>query len=710
MAAITAPPSTVSIFQYPPNFPSGVVNDQWIAWFKTVQANTLVYPSPVAGYALGWDAGGNLVNVPNTGADQTAVLADTTLATNGAGRIGYNGALSYAANTAGSAIAARIIGTDLSDATTATKGAGLVGFLSSLTYAAGTVGAFLKALMADTGSTLIGYLAPYTGAVGRTQQSKNEDTVSVFDFMTPAQITDVQSNLASVDVTAGIQAAIDSLPLNTADTGVLSPKGFANGGTIQLPRGRYKVTGPITLRRGLRLIGESRESTQIISFTTGSVLLYDDAGRYIADEIIIENLSIWQDASVVATSGAAIECFLGTANPEAVALTVKNVYIEGTYRGVLLGAGIGCTLDQVTTNGAALHGFDIRYTNAGTGTDTSTTSTTLRNCYAYLCGDSGFRIERGAYCSFVSCASDSNTNYGYKVENGLGHSFVACGAEGNGVAGAYFSGTYGCLWNGYITYDTTATDQRHGVILNAAYDTTILSGRINGQALAAGSYGVHVAVNGGRVTILGTTFYGSYAGFEIDTTTLVNFTTASGGMLGNGDHWSLGVANNPETDTRWAIKGSAASGTTIGQKTIMTHTSAGATRNTQLYTQFASDNTAVTYPLVIGHFIPNASKGAAATHTRVAGEYIAEQTTGGTANANIMIDAGAGTVPAGNWNMYSDSTRPNYFKGPFTWVPLTSATPANNGDMTFELTSNTSLKIKVKGSDGTVRSVTLTLA
>jgi hypothetical protein len=42
--------------------------------------------------------------------------------------------------------------------------------------------------------------------------------------------------------------------------------------------------------------------------------------------------------------------------------------------------------------------------------------------------------------------------------------------------------------------------------------------------------------------------------------------------------------------------------------------------------------------------------------------------------------------------------------------PATSATPAANGDMVFELTSNTSLKIKVKGSDGVVRSTTLTLS
>ena len=42
--------------------------------------------------------------------------------------------------------------------------------------------------------------------------------------------------------------------------------------------------------------------------------------------------------------------------------------------------------------------------------------------------------------------------------------------------------------------------------------------------------------------------------------------------------------------------------------------------------------------------------------------------------------------------------------------PQASAVPNGIGDMVFQLTSDTSLAIKVKGSDGTVRSVTLTLA
>jgi hypothetical protein len=41
---------------------------------------------------------------------------------------------------------------------------------------------------------------------------------------------------------------------------------------------------------------------------------------------------------------------------------------------------------------------------------------------------------------------------------------------------------------------------------------------------------------------------------------------------------------------------------------------------------------------------------------------------------------------------------------------LASMTPARNSDMTFELASDTSLVVKVRGADGTVRSTTLTLA
>lgn len=45
-----------------------------------------------------------------------------------------------------------------------------------------------------------------------------------------------------------------------------------------------------------------------------------------------------------------------------------------------------------------------------------------------------------------------------------------------------------------------------------------------------------------------------------------------------------------------------------------------------------------------------------------------------------------------------------------TWVPPASITPASIGDLTVQATSNTSLTFKLKGSDGTVRSGSITLS
>ena len=42
--------------------------------------------------------------------------------------------------------------------------------------------------------------------------------------------------------------------------------------------------------------------------------------------------------------------------------------------------------------------------------------------------------------------------------------------------------------------------------------------------------------------------------------------------------------------------------------------------------------------------------------------------------------------------------------------PQSSVTPTTNGDMVFQLTNNTTLVVKVRGSDGIIRNATLTLA
>lgn len=64
-------------------------------------------------------------------------------------------------------------------------------------------------------------------------------------------------------------------------------------------------------------------------------------------------------------------------------------------------------------------------------------------------------------------------------------------------------------------------------------------------------------------------------------------------------------------------------------------------------------------------------------------------------------------------NVGINETAPDYrldVNGTFGFTPGASVTPVDNGDVVFELTNNTTLTVKAKGSDGVVRSVALTLA
>jgi hypothetical protein len=64
-------------------------------------------------------------------------------------------------------------------------------------------------------------------------------------------------------------------------------------------------------------------------------------------------------------------------------------------------------------------------------------------------------------------------------------------------------------------------------------------------------------------------------------------------------------------------------------------------------------------------------------------------------------------------NVGINETIPDYkldVNGTFGFTPGASVTPVDNGDVVFELTNNTTLTVKAKGSDGVVRSATLTLA
>lgn len=64
-------------------------------------------------------------------------------------------------------------------------------------------------------------------------------------------------------------------------------------------------------------------------------------------------------------------------------------------------------------------------------------------------------------------------------------------------------------------------------------------------------------------------------------------------------------------------------------------------------------------------------------------------------------------------NVGINESAPDYrldVNGSFGFTPGTSVTPVDNGDVVIEATNNTTLTFKLKGSDGTVRTGTITLA
>lgn len=88
---------------------------------------------------------------------------------------------------------------------------------------------------------------------------------------------------------------------------------------------------------------------------------------------------------------------------------------------------------------------------------------------------------------------------------------------------------------------------------------------------------------------------------------------------------------------------------------------------------------------------------------------------GASANGMTFTDSGlqiggADASPVATFGLNSNSAVGLALSSNLTLFPAASATPASNGQMTWELTNNTTLKVKVKGSDGTVRSTSLTLA
>lgn len=179
-------------------------------------------------------------------------------------------------------------------------------------YGIGDTSTILPVLAASSGATLIGTITPLTSGVARTQQSKNQDTLSVFDFMTTAQIADVKAYGFATDSTSSLQAAINAA-VSSGYTLLVPPGGYSISGNLNIPDpaayGVFKMVGagisnPFS-------IGNS-DGTQFRQLTAATTLQYNGVGTHPTNlEINISGIGFYSTNAALVSPVVFFEGFYG---------------------------------------------------------------------------------------------------------------------------------------------------------------------------------------------------------------------------------------------------------------------------------------------------------------------------------------------------------------------------------------------------------------
>lgn len=316
-------------------------------------------------------------------------------------------------------------------------------------------------------SANVSYNRALTGTQTRTVEGRLRDFTSVFDFMTPNEIAGVQAGLFLVDVTAPIQAALNS-----------------GAREVYFPQGGYLISSTLTLN----------------SVTVAKVLR--GAGR---QSSIIYNVS----------AGNAIES-IGNPITQNTSITIADLSVEGqpgTTNGIFFEYTSQATIERVGFYG---HGADgIRVENGA--------HIAIVDCWSRSNTGNALRIGGEAYFVDVRGGTFESSQDGVEIDIAGGAlsprflTFTGCAFRGNTNANANIGQArdvrfFGCSFEspaGSATVRHLSVDGGAGLASSVVADACSFFG-VNGALTTIGVYAAtceDVAVTNSVIDCTGATAY-----------------------------------------------------------------------------------------------------------------------------------------------------------------------------------------------------------
>jgi hypothetical protein len=342
----------------------------------------------------------------------------------------------------------------------------------------------------------LSFLQAGTGGVLRGAQDKMRESVSAFDFMTAAQIADVQARTLLVDVTAACQAAIDT------------------DHSVFFPAGSYRISSALATGGNQTIFGESMLATVISQVTAGQngFTVNAAAGTVIRDlRITCSAVSTADGISVTSSNPCYIQdvridaMFRGIVNNSSNNLFITRAYcVDNISIGVDLIACVDCYMDTVYASGHTNsgNGVGIRAQGACSGIYMTTmqvaaNDTNFKTCFLQPANVAGIPGQ----IFIEKMISDSAVVNGINMEQGNTIRFANSWSSNRGTGSNWLIGAAvtDTLLDGCKTFNNTG----HGVEIRGT--NTVISGGSFQDASdgAANTYdNIHVTGSSANGTVI----------------------------------------------------------------------------------------------------------------------------------------------------------------------------------------------------------------